>query len=282
MKLRVMNTNIVFAPKIIIDQKAKEWMKAIVDLHETEVGFYALSTMRDDNTFFISDVYYPKHNIANLGHCEIADSGQSDFMRLLISQGREDDVGKIKVWGHSHVDMGISPSKDDHDQAMESARDNKDYFIRLITNKKHQIGVSFYDYKKNLIYDEVDWEIEVSNAESIYETKVNQIINIITANQNYTQAIKEIRLVLDNNVFYQEACEYIKLKKEENMPQPTFNGQTSLFAHSYDFGFKNDQRFFSKKNKTSFTPFFERDPVDQMGLENLLDEDSYYGKGFYE
>jgi len=52
-------------PTIIFGTTALKWIWSLVDIHPLEVGFYAMVDERPNYTFFIRDVFYPKHSEAN-------------------------------------------------------------------------------------------------------------------------------------------------------------------------------------------------------------------------
>jgi hypothetical protein len=120
MKVRFMDARRVYFPKVIIDERALEWIRAIVDQHDTEVGFFAcVDKIGDDNTFFIRNVEYPRQDLVTGATCEMDRGSQAELMRKLIAENREGDLSKMKVWGHSHVNMGVGPSAQDHEQSMK-------------------------------------------------------------------------------------------------------------------------------------------------------------------
>lgn len=56
-------------PRIIFSSKALKWIEALVDIHDQEVGFYGVVDSRENYTFFVRDIFYPKHSEANAGTC---------------------------------------------------------------------------------------------------------------------------------------------------------------------------------------------------------------------
>jgi proteasome lid subunit RPN8/RPN11 len=218
MKVRIFDTGKVYAPSVVFDQRAYEWIRAIVDQHDSEVGFYAFVDRRDDNSFFIRDVYYPKHDLVSGATCEISPEGQTDLMVSLVEKDREDDIVNLKVWGHSHVNMGVTPSGQDHNQAVDMAKSNGDYIVRLIVNKRREIGISIYDYANNLIFDEVKHTIAQSNDERISSARIEMILNVIDTVENKNEAINQINDIIEENYFYTEAVANIQQNKSKNIP----------------------------------------------------------------
>lgn len=255
MKVKTMDVSRIIWPKINIDEKAIEWIRAIVDLHDTEVGFFACVDRNNDNVFLIRDVEYPKQYLVNGGTCEMDREGQSLLMVKMINEGRESDISKMKVWGHSHAHMGVGPSKQDDDQAFQFAKEHAegDFMIRLIANKKGEINLALFDFKNNMIFEDVDYKITSTSATTINQNKISRITRILEENrEDNSLALTLIKSVLDENVFYNEACNYVNQKKPEFIPTPQVH-QGNLFNEKNYHPLQKDKEFyFGKKNATSF------------------------------
>jgi hypothetical protein len=216
MRAKILNEKRLIAPKVVFDHKAYEWIRAIVDMHEDEVGFYAFVDQRANNIFFIRDVYYPKHDMTNDATCEISPDGQIDILVQLYKAGKEDDAINLKVWGHSHVNMGIKGSSQDHNQAIKMVEENSSYVVRIIVNKRMDVGISIYDYSNNMIFDDVCYEIDLTDLEAIGKSKIAKIKNIIDSDD----ALKQITDIINENCHYNEAVEHINQNKAKNIPNP--------------------------------------------------------------
>lgn len=230
MKVKTMDVSRVAWPKIAVDERAFEWIRAIVELHDTEVGFFACVDKNADNVYFIRNVEYPKQYLVNGGTCEMDREGQALLMVKLINEGREADIGKMKVWGHSHVNMSVGPSKQDDDQALQFAKEHAegDFMIRLIANKKGDMNFALFDFKSNMIFEDVEYSVSCTDSAAITQNKVERIARVISENpRNNMLILASTRAILDENAFYQEACDYINLKKPEFIPTTIHQG--SLF-----------------------------------------------------
>ena len=61
--------------------------------------------------------------------------------------------------GHSHVNMGVTPSGVDESFYQDILTQVNDYFIICITNKSNQYTVRFYDVQNNILYTDLKLEI---------------------------------------------------------------------------------------------------------------------------
>lgn len=151
-------------PRVIISKKAGRKMDYIIDTVPTEVGWLGTvnKTIEDGGEVYtITDVFVPEQLVA-AATCEIKSPGRSQLaMDLLKKYGDEEGekiINSLQFWGHSHVNMGVSPSGQDDSMILEFK--TRDFFIRGIFNKKGDIKMDIYDFKNNIKYLDVNPEFE--------------------------------------------------------------------------------------------------------------------------
>jgi len=177
-------------PEILISNKAWSKMTQYVKLVDSEIGW--LGTVEiDDNIFTITDVFLVKQEV-NKVTCEIDPTALIELYEQRIGDGlRVDD---IILWGHSHNNMGVSPSGQDNNQFEEFAENNK-YFIRLIMNKRGEVNIALLDSEKEIIFENLDFEFAYEDSdvdilkeieEKVTEKSYAKSSNIFS-NSNYTQ-----------------------------------------------------------------------------------------------
>lgn len=147
------NPKIVFTPKILAI------MKYIVDNVNDEVGWLGSVEVKD-SIYYITDIYLPKQEV-NGGTCELAPEGMQDLAQWMMANGHEDKIDKVHFWGHSHVNMGVTPSHQDCQQSEEKLRDfGGTFFIRAICNKAGLMSIAFYDGVNKRIIENAVWYIQ--------------------------------------------------------------------------------------------------------------------------
>ena len=166
------------APEVIFDTDALKWIEVITDEMPTEVGILGIVDELGDDRYLIRDIYFPKHDEANGATCEISASGSADLYDYLVSKGREEDAAKAKFWGHSHVNMGTSPSGQDETQGLELMETYDDFVIRAIFNKQGELSISFYDKKAGVRFDNIQWTTTKDSSDDVIRNKVKELINI--------------------------------------------------------------------------------------------------------
>ncbi len=221
-------------PNIIFGTRALKWIAALVDLHTHEVGFYAAVDKREEGTYFIRDVFYPKHSEAHGATCEISPEGETDMINWLCDNGKEEDIEKIRLWGHSHHTMDTGPSKQDEDQAMERMKDTQSFLIRVICNKDGEMACSFFDYENQIRFDHIKWTVEEDDASSYAESKM-ETINTIMADTGKPaiDKIKDIKKLSSEDNETSEIRAKIKELKELNLPKAT------TYPHDNDYYYMN-------------------------------------------
>ena len=247
------------APKIIFGTTALKWISALVDLHPQEVGFYAIVDERPNYTFFIRDVFYPKHSEANAGTCEISPEGETDMMNWLIEHGREGDLEKQRFWGHSHHTMGTSPSAQDEKQSLERMNNTHSFFIRAICNKAKEMSVSFFDFANKVRFDHIKWKVEDDYVEKSDEERVSLINETLTQEGlSASDMINNIKNIIDDDYIEKK----IKELKEVNLPKATIthyppynNHQQSYNEYNPPYDYNTRFSLGKKKNLNQQTLF---------------------------
>lgn len=277
-------------PKIIFGTKALKWIKAIVEAHHEEVGFYSVVDEIDKYKFFIRDVFYPKHSEMNAATCEISPEGENDLITWLVDNGKVDDVEKIKLWGHSHHNMSTSPSGQDEKQAIDRIRSTKSYLIRIICNKKGEISCSFFDYENGIRFDHIKWEIQ--NDSRIDEEKIEEINAVMSASPDRFTAqerVSEIQSIINEDHEYDSILEKVKELKKVNEPLNKFtpnlykvkkSKKKSFFPYSHNHtddydeygGFDDDLPFYMNIDKDDSSD-------ERMGINDQLEKEA---EGFEE
>lgn len=134
-------------------------MKALVDNFSTEVGWHGICARKDDG-FLVKDIVVYPQIVTGV----TVETDQAQYETWLFEQ--PDDVfNNIRFHGHSHVNMGTSPSSTDtnfYNGVIEQCRDD-DFYVFFIINKKSDITAKIYDFKRNTLFETKDISIVVIN-----------------------------------------------------------------------------------------------------------------------
>lgn len=144
---------------IIIEANAWVKMLGLVSSESGEIGWHMLCERVNDKTFVIKDVLlYPQYVTGVTVTTD--DVGYGNWLHKELSM---EEINNLRGHGHSHVNMGTSPSGVDrtwYNEILQGLAED-DYYIFMILNKKGDIFLELYDLKTNTIYDKKDLNMHI-------------------------------------------------------------------------------------------------------------------------
>lgn len=166
----------IIEPTIYITADAYIKMRKLVEATETEIGWYG--TVEEvpglQRTYIINDIIvYPQHVTG--ATCEQDDDRMFDFEMSLTNE----QVNHKRFHGHSHVNMGVTPSSVDENFYQDLLTQVTDYFIITITNKRHDYTVRFYDIENNILYSDLPILLLTEQGQDInfwYSDVIKQVV----------------------------------------------------------------------------------------------------------
>ena len=139
------------APVIILTDIADMKIKALVTACNKEIAWHGLVRRLDENTYEIYDiVVFPQTVTAST-----AVSNDETYGPWLM-QFSDEDFANLRFHGHSHVNMGVTPSIVDTNYQSDIIERTKDFYIFAIYNKKGDYNIWLYDVVNNIMYDKTD------------------------------------------------------------------------------------------------------------------------------
>ena len=133
-------------------------IKHIVNRCNEEVGWIGL-VESDGHDVMVIDVEVPAQEV-NGATCEISAAGNAEAMNALFDRNEKEwPKAYIGHWGHSHVNMGVSPSGQDIETALEYGGNNDAVWVMSIHNKKGDMRADIYDFGSNKFLDQANVEI---------------------------------------------------------------------------------------------------------------------------
>ena len=222
------------SPLILFTLSALVKMRVIVDECPQEVGWYGIVEKREENVLVIDDILLLKQEV-NGGTCELDESSFAELYQKMVEEGREEDVQKLRFWGHSHAGGGVTPSGQDEKQAMETLNDTRDYLIRAICNKDGKMAVSYFNYERGEAIDNVDWQCDDGVDKNAIREALLPLIKENVKELKYTDK-KAYNATINNN--YQPANNYNR----------SIDSRPDLIRD-----FNQNRRNGKKNNRTKFT-----------------------------
>lgn len=144
-------------PTIFVSQRALTKMYYYVDMASTEIGW--LGTVSEvEGGYLIEDTFLVEQTV-DMTETEMTIDGLAELGTRLLGEGRDAEYAKIRLWGHSHVNMGVSPSGTDEQTMVQLKGDDTPWFIRVIANKRGDMKFWVYRYDKDLEFHDCAWEV---------------------------------------------------------------------------------------------------------------------------
>lgn len=143
------------APDIAIHMTLLAYVKMskLVATSDKEIAWHGHVT-KEGNIMTINDIYvYPQVTTA-----ATVDAHEEQYGGWMISTFKE-ELNHIRMQGHSHVNMGVSPSSTDLTYYKDLLSQIDDFYIFLIINKKGEVHTRVYDKINNILYTEVPLSI---------------------------------------------------------------------------------------------------------------------------
>ena len=155
-------------------------MRTLVDNTETEIGWYGVVKKYPglQETYVIEDIIVYPQRVTG-ATCEQDDNKIFEFEMSLT----DEQVNNKRFQGHSHVNMGVTPSGVDEAFYQDLLSQVTDYFIITVTNKRNEYTTRFYDIANNILYSDVPIQVLLDNGTDIrswYTEAEKQITKPVT------------------------------------------------------------------------------------------------------
>lgn len=137
-------------------------MNALIQQFDSEVAWHGVVHRDEENPtiFRITDILvYPQ-----IVSGATVNTDQDAYQTWLYAF--DDDVfNNIRMQGHSHVNMGVSPSGVDttHQEKILGQIRDDDYYIFMIWNKRYEHFVRIFDLKNNTLYETADVDVLIGD-----------------------------------------------------------------------------------------------------------------------
>jgi hypothetical protein len=167
-------------------------MMTLVQKTSTEIAWHMLIEKTSKTSYVISDVLVYPQTVTGA----TVNTDDTKYA-LWVNDLSNEDFNKMRGQGHSHVNMGVSPSGVDtgyYNDLLSTM--SKGYYIFMILNKREDMFLQLVDLDTNVIYDSSDIIFEVATKQwsqtKWYETVTKQITKYIPNYlSNYTKNKKD-------------------------------------------------------------------------------------------
>lgn len=136
-------------------------MQTLIREFDKEVAWHGIAKRGEDaskDEYYITDILVYPQEVTGA----TVSTDQEKYQMWLMNH--DDEVfNNIRMQGHSHVNMGVTPSIVDtslYDRILEQLDDDM-FYIFMIWNKRKEKTIKIYDLAKNILFDTSDVTVEV-------------------------------------------------------------------------------------------------------------------------
>ena len=162
-------------------------MSALVQHFSKEVAWHATAhrSSEDRRLFIINDVFVYPQEVSGA----TVNTDQEEYQKWLYDLD-EDVFNNLRAQGHSHVNMGVSPSSVDtnHQEQILAQLDDDMFYIFMIWNKSWDSYFKIYDAAENLIFYNDDIDIIVEGLDSSLADFLEDADSHVKQASSYTTA----------------------------------------------------------------------------------------------
>lgn len=137
---------------------------ALINAFSDEVAWHGMAVRKAVNEFIIEDIFVYPQEVTGA----TVNTDQARYTEWLY-EFDDDSFNKIRMQGHSHVNMGVSPSTVDsgHREKILDQLDDDMFYIFMVWNKSLKTHTLIYDMENNILYDDKDITVKIIGNDSL-------------------------------------------------------------------------------------------------------------------
>jgi hypothetical protein len=167
-KFRFEKTFAATDKKAVVNLSPEAYRKTLLLLSEfsSEAGWHGTAERLAENEFLIEDIFVYPQEVTGV----TVETDQKAYQEWLYAHGDE-IFSKLKMHGHSHVNIGVSPSVTDkaHCENILAGLDDDEFYIFMVWNKSHTVHALVYDLENNVLYEDKDVTVRTYMEDGLEE-----------------------------------------------------------------------------------------------------------------
>ena len=153
--------------KAVVYFTGEAWakMSMLIKEFDKEVAWHGVAHRADnaeEDGYVISDiVVYPQEVSGST-----VEMDTEKYAEWLMDNVEDERFNNLHMQGHSHVNMGVTPSSVDlnHQEEILNMLGDDDFYIFMIWNKSFTSNVKVYDLQKNVLFENGDVTVKLIGA----------------------------------------------------------------------------------------------------------------------
>lgn len=164
-KLNFTKTFTCGSHKAVVYFTPEAWAKMVMLVKEfdKEVAWHGVASRIDDDAsvdeYLISDILVYPQSVTGA----TVEMDTEEYAQWIMDNIEDERFNEIHMQGHSHVNMGTTPSSVDlnHQEEILNMLDDEDFYIFMIWNKSFTSNTKVYDLKKNVLFENTDVTVKI-------------------------------------------------------------------------------------------------------------------------
>lgn len=164
-KLNFTKTFTCGSNKAVVYFTPEAWAKMVMLVKEfdKEVAWHGVASRIDDDAsvdeYLISDILVYPQSVTGA----TVEMDTEEYAQWIMDNIEDERFNEIHMQGHSHVNMGTTPSSVDlnHQEEILNMLGDEDFYIFMIWNKSFTSNTKVYDLKKNVLFENTDVTVKI-------------------------------------------------------------------------------------------------------------------------
>ena len=174
-------------PTVMVSDTADRKMRALVQQCNEEIAWHGtVDYDHETNTYTIDDIFVFPQEVTGV----TAVSKDGDYEQWLMELPNE-VFSRLRFHGHSHVNMGVTPSITDttYQDTLLSMVD--DFYLFAIINKRDDYNIWVYNKQMNIMYEkeDINYDAEVAQLAAWVHTEMTAKVSKRAAVIGYTTVL---------------------------------------------------------------------------------------------
>lgn len=167
-------------PKIMIMPAAFIKMMSLVQHSSQEIAWHGIVEKTERELVITDIMMYPQTATA-----ATVDADEDTYSNWIVQNHKI--INKIRMQGHSHVNMSCFASGTDSDSFKKLLTQVKDFYIFLIVNKRWEMKAYYADVESGLLYEDVPISLATRTPLNLEEWRTEQMKMLKTKSYTYPQ-----------------------------------------------------------------------------------------------
>ena len=159
-----------FKPRVLIPSDVYADMLTLVHNYSTEIGWQGFVRKSGASTYVIDKILVYPQLVTG-----VTVTDDHEKYAAWIGQIDLDDLNKIRLYAHSHVNMAVNPSGTDLNQFDTYKNQTDDFYIMLIMNKRNELRIDIYEKARNRTYIGCEYLISYPENTTLLEEAKKQV-----------------------------------------------------------------------------------------------------------